>query len=330
MHQFIHSQWQKRGLWAWLLSPISILIYSLAWLKRKGYQLSVFKAQRLPLPIIVVGNLSVGGTGKTPLVIYLCQLLKEKGFRPAIISRGYKSKEGQQSQLVTALSVATQVGDEAVLLAQRTGCPVMIGANRVQSVKDLIKQTDCDIVISDDGFQHLKLHRDIDILVRDASRGYGNGWCLPSGPLRESFSAQNDAHLVVHNGGEKAGKDQHFAMALHPTNPFKLSTQEESSYDSLSCMHFNAVAAIGNPERFFSMLESHSITIARHPFVDHHAFRADDLDFGDDKPLIMTEKDAVKCAPLSVNNPIWVVPVTAALSPKFDTALLDKLKSLKP
>ena len=326
MHSFLLAQWQKRGLWAWLVSPLSLLVCIVALLKRKAYRLGLFHSQTCAAPVIVVGNLTVGGTGKTPLVIYLFELLKANGYRPGIISRGYKSASQQQSLLVTPDASPEQAGDEAVLLAQRTNCPVMIGADRVKSAQDLLSQTDCNVIISDDGFQHLRLRRNIDILVRDAARGYGNGWCLPSGPLRESFSAQDDADFVIHNGGSKSGKAGHFQMQLDLGNPFELSSGKESQYQDLSSQHFHAVAAIGNPERFFSALEYAGLSISRHAFADHHHYAAADLRLGDDKPIIMTQKDAVKCTQLTLSNPVWVAPVDAALSSDFDAALLSKLK----
>lgn len=361
MHQFIARQWQKRALWAWFFSPLSLAVCALTWLKRKGYQLGICQAARLNVPVIVVGNLTVGGTGKTPLVIYLCQLLIKNGYRPGIISRGYRLKnqphQGQYREqyreqylgLVTAQTAPSQVGDEAPLLAERTGCPVMIGSNRVRTARRLLAQTHCDLIISDDGFQHLKLHRDLDLIVRDTQRGYGNGWCLPSGPLREPHCAQKAADFVVHNGGDApepkspepkaaaespeskptATPQRHYAMTLNPANPVTLNRKQQTTFANLSNATVHAVAAIGNPERFFLMLERLGLNIIRHPFRDHHAFSAEDLAFGDDKALLMTEKDAVKCAKLALSVTLWVVPVSAQLSREFDQAIINKLNQLR-
>lgn len=330
MHHFLVAQWQKRGLWAWLVSPLSLLICVVAKLKRNAYRYGLLRSKACAVPVIVVGNLTLGGTGKTPLIIYLCELLKTHGYRPGIITRGYKSASGQQSKLVSTVTPPSLVGDEAVLLAQRANCPVMIGSDRVKSARGLLKQTDCNVILSDDGFQHLRLHRDIDILVRDAARGYGNGWCLPSGPLREPFGAQNDADFVIHNGGTKSGNESHFKMQLQLDRPVGLNHHKESSFSELKSQSFHAVAAIGNPERFFLALEQVGLNITRHSFADHHHFTADDLHFTDDKPIIMTQKDAVKCSLLAMSNPAWVAPVDTVIGDEFDTALLTQLERYNP
>ncbi len=338
MHVFIQRQWQRKGLWAWAFSPLSAMVWAAAWLKRRGYQLGWLKSRACSVPVIVVGNLSVGGTGKTPLVIYLCHLLIEQGYRPGVISRGYKAKKEGEPHLVETDSSAAQVGDEPLLIAQRTGCPVMVSPQRYASAQRLIDEHGCDVIISDDGFQHLQLKRDVDILLQD-SRGHGNGWCLPSGPLREGRNAQAAAHFLVHHDSGVQQKiltaidDEHTqTMQLQMGTAYKLGTTETCSLAQLKAasqvLPLHAVAGIGDPERFFRALRSIGLVVQPHPFADHYAYVASDFDFADTADVLITEKDAVKCQYLNLKQTVWVLPVTAELSTGFDEALLAQLASI--
>ncbi len=325
MQQFIHRQWQKRGLWAWALSPLSLLVCAVAAIKRKAYVVGLRKSHGCDAPVIVVGNLTVGGTGKTPMVIYLCDLLKAQGFHPGVISRGYKSNAANKPILVSQYNDASEVGDEPRLICERTQCPVMVSTNRVQSANTLVQSHGCNVIVSDDGFQHLKLKRDIDILVKDAQRGYGNGWCLPSGPLREGPLAKQDADFIVINGGKVVGEPS-FNMQLILGQPYALQSKQKTQFDTLRHQSLRAIAAIGNPMRFFNALREQNLMITESPYDDHHVFTAADLE--SNKPIIMTEKDAVKCAQLPTTSEVWVVPVSAELSADFDAQLLSKLNTL--
>ena len=278
------------------------------------------------MPVIVVGNVSVGGSGKTPLVIYLAKLLLDNGYQPGIICRGYKGKARSWPQAVSDKSCVEQVGDEAVLLAKSTQCPVMAGPVRAQAAQQLIKQTTCNVILSDDGFQHLKLARDIDVVVVDSKRGLGNGWCLPSGPLRERQSALQKADFLVHHG---LNEDTTNGYAMH------LSSGELETLDGDVVIHnsikkqpVHAVTGIGHPQRFFDALRSLGFNIIEHAFADHHAYTVQDINFKDDHVIITTAKDAVKLAKLDLQSVIYVLPVQAQLTQKFNADFLKKLNNI--
>ena len=332
MHQFLLRAWQKRGLWAWLTSPLGGLVCLLASLKRKAYARSYLKQKRLSVPLIVVGNLGVGGAGKTPVVAHLSKMLLEQGYRPGILCRGYKGKADSWPQLATAQSDPLLLGDEPVMLAMQTDLPVMAGPDRAASATQLIDQHNCNVLISDDGFQHLKLARDIDIVVIDGERGFGNGWCLPSGPLRESPSALRTADMLVMHGELTAslpGENTSYTMQLQPGTPYHLGEYSQSNDPpppEQSTLH--AIAGIGHPQRFFTLLRKLGFEIIEHAFPDHHTYAQADLEFTDALPLITTEKDAIKLAHIESDRTIWVLPVIADLEAAFDAVILEKLRHL--
>jgi tetraacyldisaccharide 4'-kinase len=317
--------WYSRKPLVWLLLPLSGLFFLLSSIRRLFYRLGVLSSYRASIPIIIVGNISVGGTGKTPLVVWLCQFLRDQGFKPGIINRGYQGKATTWPQQVTESSDAAQVGDEAVLIAQRTGCPVVAGPKRIDSVK-LLEQQGCDIVISDDGLQHYALQRDIEIAVIDGERRVGNGFLLPAGPLRERVGRLRQVDLIVCNGGR--AEQGEFLMqviasdVVSVTDPAKrrpLSTFAEK--------RVIAVAGIGNPERFFCTLTQAGVEIVRRIFPDHHHFSAADLQTTDN-PLLMTEKDAVKCRTIAPADS-WYLSVEAKFNDDFTQHLKLCLNQLK-
>jgi len=331
MQAFLRAQWNKRGLWAWLWLPLSLLVCLLARLKRNAYRWGLLKSYRVSIPVIVVGNLSVGGAGKTPLVAYIADLLSKQGYRPGIISRGYKGSADTWPQNVTPSSDPARVGDEPVMLAKLTGCPVAAGANRQLSAQHLINDKGCDVILSDDGFQHLKLARDINILVFDTTfkGGLGNRWCLPSGPLREPPSARNAADFQVFNGGSaSADKAGSYNMTLLAGKIYALSNKQLANIKTLKQQPLHAVAGIGSPARFFESTRNLGLTIIEHSFDDHHPFTASDLEFDDCYEVITTEKDAIKLARIKNKTRIWVLPVHARLDDPFDIDLLKKLRPL--
>lgn len=279
----------------------------------------------LPTPVIVVGNISVGGNGKTPLVIYLVERLRANGRAPGIVSRGYGGR-ANTPQAVSPDSDPRQVGDEAVLLAGRCRCPVVVGKDRVAAAQALLLDYACDVVVADDGLQHYALARDIEIAVIDGQRRFGNGFCLPAGPLREPPRRLREVDWVVGNGSAKAGE---ILMTLHAEHAHRLSEAKESRALRGFRVPVHAIAGIGNPQRFFTTLREHGLTLYEHPFPDHHRFSAGDLDFGDDLPILMTEKDAVKCRPWASER-CWYVPVCARLdaSAAFERALLARLHEI--
>ncbi len=315
--------WYSNNPLSVLLVPLSWLFCLVAVLRRIAYRTGLRKITRLPVPVIVVGNISVGGTGKTPLVAWLVEYLKQAGYAPAIVSRGYGGNAPRWPQQVNAGSDPALVGDEAVLLARRSGCPMAVAPNRVAAARKVLESAACDIIISDDGLQHYALGRDIEIAVIDGARRFGNGYCLPAGPLREPQGRLNSVDLVVVNNGQ-AGQGQ-FSMRLRSgliRNLCDESMMRQSAEFQGQVIH--AVAGIGHPARFFDHLKSLGMTIIEHAFPDHHPFVAQDIQFGDNAPVIMTEKDAVKCRGFA-GAQHWYLPVDAELDEDFGKQLLNLL-----
>ncbi len=308
--------------------PLSLLLAPLSWLfclvslaRRFAYRSHLFAVHRLKIPVIVVGNIVVGGTGKTPLVIWLAGFLKEQGHRPGIVCRGYGGSARFWPQQVRPDSDPTMVGDEAVLIAQRTRCPVAAGPDRVAAAQAVTTYTDCDVIISDDGMQHLALGRDLEIAVVDGVRRHGNGRCLPAGPLREPVTRLGQVDLVVANGKAARGEFEMALVAGLPTNvQDNIRTQ---SLDSFKATPVHALAGIGHPERFFLQLRRAGLSVLRHEFPDHHTFTREEIDFGDNLPVLMTEKDAVKCR-LLAGPRHWYIPVEA----QPHTLLADRVLAL--
>lgn len=323
---WLTQKWYQRHPSRWLLTPLSALYRIVIWLRKKTYQLGWLKQYQLSVPVIIVGNLTVGGTGKTPFVIWLAHQLKAAGFTPGIISRGYGGQQLDSPQLVTANSSPSQFGDEPVLLAQHTGCPVFVFPKRVAAGKKLLETTNCDIIIADDGLQHYALKRDIEIVIVDGIRHFGNQHCLPAGPLREPLSRLNEIDFLIFNGGNHPHGHQ---MHLHAEALFNITdpTQQRTLTD-FSGQTIHAVAGIGNPERFFSQLREQNITLIPHAFPDHHPYQKSDLNFPIKHPIIMTEKDAVKCHSFMSDN-IWILPVEAQLEPDFTAQLNQRIKALR-
>lgn len=271
------------------------------------------------MPVVVVGNITVGGTGKTPLVIALVGWLRQQGMRPAVISRGY-GREREETALVTPEMEATVAGDEPLLISREGGVPVYVGVDRVAAAERAVADGECDLLVLDDGLQHYRLQRDIEIVVVDGERQFGNGLCLPAGPLREPRSRLGEVDAVVVNGE---------GMRLQPQSLYRLGQPEQQqSLESLAGETVHAVAGIGNPQRFFAMLEGAGLKVISHPFPDHHQYNGDDFQFpaGRELPILMTEKDAVKCSRTMVgeDREAWVVPVKA----QFDNELEQLLKTI--
>jgi tetraacyldisaccharide 4'-kinase len=269
-----------------------------------------------------VGNLTTGGTGKTPLVTWLVDFLRASGYRPGVIARGYKGRARHWPQPVRADSDPLIAGDEAVLLAVRCGCPIVVGPDRVAAARALLEQGECDLIVSDDGLQHYALERDIEIAVIDGERRFGNGFCLPAGPLREPPGRLTEADLVVVNGSGRPGE---YPMTMRLERAVSLESgidpRELASFDR---QWVHAVAGIGNPGRFFARLRQAGIRLEEHVFPDHHVYVAEVLEFGDDRPVVMTEKDAVKCRNLGLRNS-WYIPVTIEMTAEFGARVLDLL-----
>ncbi|NEX21531.1 tetraacyldisaccharide 4'-kinase [Thiorhodococcus mannitoliphagus] len=317
--------WYGASPVARLLVPLSWLYCGIVRLRRLAYRWALLRSEHLGVPVIVVGNLSVGGTGKTPLTLYLAGLLRAHGWTPAIIARGYGGRSQSWPQFVEADSDPQQVGDEPVLLAARSGCAVVAGPDRVAAGRLVIERAGCDILLSDDGLQHYALARDLEIALVDGQRGFGNGHCLPAGPLREPAQRLTQADLVVY----KDGAGQGLAMRLVPGALVNLVDPRcRRGLEALRGSGVLAVAGIGDPERFFALLESHGLSIERRPFPDHYSYTGSDVASWGDRVVIMTEKDAVKCAAFAAPNH-WYLPVQAQLDDAFDTQFLSKLIELR-
>ena len=313
--------WSRRGAIAWLLWPASLLFGMAVFLRRLSYRLRLLKSHDAGLPVIVVGNLSVGGSGKTPLVLRIVEILKEQGWKPGVVSRGYGGK-AQAPREATIASDPAEVGDEPMLLARRSGCPVWVAPDRPAACRALRAQhPECDVIVSDDGLQHYPMRRALEICVLD-ERALGNGFLLPAGPLREPRARLRSVDaVVVHGESAEPG----YRMALEGDKLVRFTdARDVRAAKSFAGQRVHAVAGIGDPRRFFLQLARFGLKLVPHPFPDHHAFRAEDLAFGDADPVVMTEKDAVKCKRFAQAH-FWVFPVGAALDPAFQRWLLEKL-----
>ncbi|MFY9317117.1 MAG: tetraacyldisaccharide 4'-kinase [Burkholderiales bacterium] len=324
--------WTRRGAIAWLLWPASLVFAVVVRVRRVFYKLKIFGSKHPGIPVIVVGNLSAGGSGKTPLVLRIAEILKEHGWKPGIVSRGYlggaRGAGGRADAPREATIAADQaeVGDEPMLLARRSGCPVWVAPDRVQACLALRAQhPECDVIVSDDGLQHYALARDLEICVVD-ERSLGNGFLHPAGPLREPRARLRSVDaVVVHGKSEQPG----YRMTLEGDQLVCMTDARAlRTAKSFAGQRVHAVAGIGDPKRFFLQLARFGLKPVPHPFPDHHPFRADDLAFGDKDPVVMTEKDAVKCKRFAQAH-FWVFPVRAALDPAFQRWLLEKLGGSK-
>lgn len=283
-------------------------------LRRSLYRIGVLHTHALPVPVVVVGNLTVGGTGKTPLVIALVEALRTRGRKPGVVSRGYGGKVGHP-RLIDDASKPAECGDEPLLIHRATGAPVAVGRDRVAAARLLLVQG-CDVVIADDGLQHYALARDVEICVLDGARRFGNERLLPAGPLREPLARLASVAFRVCNGGVPQDGEIAMGLVAGAALPVGDDARAPRLLAQFAGQRVHAVAGIGNPTRFFTMLRTAGLVVDEHPFADHHAFVAADFDFGDDAPVVMTQKDAVKCAVFAQPN-WWQVPVRAALAPGF-------------
>ncbi len=307
-----------------LLVPLSWLFRAAVALRRLAYRRGWKSARRLPVPVIVAGNLTVGGAGKTPLAIWLAEFLAAAGYKPGVISRGYGGCKRAEPLAVFPESDPFEAGDEPVLIARRTGRPVYVFSRRAEAGRALLAATDCDVLIADDGLQHYALARDVEIVVVDGERGFGNGYCLPAGPLREPIERLSEADLIVRRGEPREGE---YLMTLVGDEAVNLA--DESLRKPLAGfvgVKLCAVAGIGNPGSFFTHLRKAGLDFEERPFPDHHRYRPEDLRFGDDVTVLMTEKDAVKCQGIAGER-FWYVPVRAELPPEFGERLLQLLKA---
>ncbi len=314
-----------------VVSRLLASVYGSVVIARKHfYRTMPHSVYRAPVPLIVVGNLTVGGTGKTPVVIALLDYLTKHGYHPGVISRGYGGQADAYPELVAVQSEPAKVGDEPVLIARKTAVPVVVDPKRKRGIKHLLhQQPQVDIIVSDDGLQHLAMARDIEILIVDGVRRFGNEYLLPAGPLREPLTHKNQVDFCLCNGGVALADE--LPMSLTLSDCIGLSGLIGGERQALS--HFigkpvHAVAGIGNPQRFFQALSELGLEVIQHAFPDHHVFSQSELQFNDDLPVLLTEKDAVKCQKFTLEN-TWVVPAAAKLPAVFYTELLLKLQRIK-
>ncbi|MCL4117858.1 UNVERIFIED_CONTAM: hypothetical protein GTU68_005048 [Idotea baltica] len=310
--------WYQGNPFLYLLRPLEILYRYIVSRKRRLFLQGKTDIYRAPVPVIIVGNITVGGTGKTPLIVWMINYCEKKGLKVGVISRGYGAKPPKYPWRVHENQLATVAGDEPLLIVQRTSVPLMIGANRSSSIKALLQEEKIDIILCDDGLQHYKLARDLEILLIDAVRNLGNKRCIPEGPLREPVDRLDSVDAVVYNG-------------LQPHKIINLVTGEVKEITSLKGTRWHAVAGIGNPQRFFDTLTATGCRIIPHVFSDHATYQKKSLLFSPSLPLIMTEKDAVKCNEFACDN-WWYLSVNAVPSQSFilwfDEVLVNQLKVL--
>ncbi|MEQ1837676.1 MAG: tetraacyldisaccharide 4'-kinase [Candidatus Nitrotoga sp.] len=320
---WLEKQWYE-------LSPIHIFLGTFSFVfriitvsRRLFYRSGILKSTKLPVPVIIIGNITVGGTGKTPLTLWLAQQLIKHGWHPGIISRGYGGSNATP-QAVNTDSDPAAVGDEPALIAQRKICPVWIGRDRAAAGQALLQaHPECDVILSDDGLQHYQLQRDVEVMLIDGVRKFGNGMLLPAGPLREPPSRLDSVDAVVlHGGGEAADA---YSMKLQGDTFYNLlNPQITAKTADFRDTDNHAVAGIAAPERFFDYLRELGLRTRTHPYPDHHQFAADDFNFRGAEAIFMTEKDAVKCATFA-DEKYWVLRVNAHLPPTFIKFILDKL-----
>ena len=321
---FVVDSWYNKSIWLYLLYPFSLLFSYLTSRRRRKFLKNKSKSYESETPIIVVGNLTIGGTGKTPLVKYIATELINRGFKPGIVSRGYGGKFKETLKVDENTSVK-ETGDEAQILS-KLNIPFYIDKNRVRAVDQINKNHDCDVIISDDGLQHYKMERDIEIAVIDGKRRFGNKLTFPAGPLRESIKRLDSVDFIVNNTGPTEEKE--FLMNISPSEFVHLKSGKSYKIDEWP-MHnqVHAVAGLGNPGRFFDLLGKLGFDIIRHPFPDHHNFHSSDIFYLDHLPIVMTEKDASKCKDFD-NNKIWYLKIDADVNNKFIDQLQNKLEEI--
>ena len=351
--------WQRQAAWLWLLLPVSWLYGFITLLRRQAYKVGLFAGYRAPIPVLVIGNITVGGSGKTPLIITLVNHLQKQGIKVGIISRGYGGDSSQMPALVRADSLPSIVGDEPSLIVNMTGAAMAVCPNRKQAITTLLNAyPDLQLIIADDGLQHYALQRDIEWIVVDASRGFGNQQLLPTGFLREPISRLQGANVVYHEKADMTATDdnnqaQSTRLTMHlqaeKLQPLWSSTAElDSSIVTEAKMpvpnsRVHAVSGIGYPQRFFDTLASLGFDVIGHPYPDHYDFSLDELLQYTEQPIIVTSKDAVKIRALLIDatsrqplseeyqelaNRLWVLPVTAVLSDSCYGSLQQQLKAL--
>lgn len=330
--RYLKKHWRQITWLSFLLLPLSLIYYFTSLLRSALFKWGIFTKIKINAPVIIIGNISVGGTGKTPLVIWLVKLLQKNNFKPGVVTRGYGRKKGVQTLVIQAHNTVSETGDEPAIIYQNCKCPVVVDADRARGAHKLVTEYQCNIVISDDGLQHYKLERDVEIAVVDGTRGHGNGLCLPAGPLREPVTRLHSVDaVVVNNPSVHFGHKNEFKMTLEandPVNVFDRNQSRELNYFNGKTVH--ALAGIGNPEHFFEKLSALGMKLIQHTFPDHYHYRTRDVTFAK-YPVMMTEKDAVKLwsnkeINISDESQYWYLPVSANLPQEFEHFILNRIK----
>ena len=337
IRKLVIASWQNVNWLTVLLLPLSLVYWLVFSINKALYAMGLKQVHKVSVPVIVVGNLTVGGTGKTPMVIHLFEQLRDHGYSPGIISRGYQSSAGDDPLIVRPNTPVGRAGDEAAMIVRRTQAPMVVCADRRAACDILLDEFSVDIVISDDGLQHHALARDVEICLIDSTTTQNNKWLLPAGPYREPLSRLDSFDFLVRHQAlnndistEEKLASNLFSMQLEASAPISLNSlsgidQQVNEFDATKSIH--AVAGIANPRRFFDTCRSLGYTIVENAFADHHAYTEDDLNFGESAQILMTEKDAVKC--VEFKNPRhWLLPVDAKLQVGFIEAVVKKLKSI--
>ena len=342
----IENSWRSRGPIAVLLLPVSWLYRAVLSLRRLAYQQGWIAPVAVPLPVVVVGNLSIGGTGKTPLCAYLVERFSQDGWRPAIVSRGYGGVRRELAHIVDENDSPSEVGDEPILLFEQTGVPVCVCVHRAVAVQKIAEATNANIVFADDGLQHLSMPRVAEVLVVDGQRGFGNRWVLPAGPLRDSFSSVKNVNIVAIqvpsaavpiqtesitelHGSLKASPLRRIKatalqqqFSLEATNATQLRMGNSMALSDFSGQRVHAVAGIGHPQRFFDSLTQRGITVIEHAKADHADYCLADIEFGDDLPVLVTVKDAVKLKKLvGLPDNVWQINTQVVVSDSLNVAI---------
>lgn len=330
LHRFVQETWYGAGRARWILLPLSGLYWLVVTVRRSLYRLQLLRQVRLPVPVIVVGNLTAGGTGKTPVTVWLAEAMRARGFSPGIVSRGYGGSKSSSPMRVDGRSDPAVVGDEPVLLARRTALPVSVDRNRVKAAQMLVEDG-VDLIIADDGLQHLRLARSYEICVVDGRRWLGNRLLLPAGPLRDTTTRLCEVDQILVNGGpvpvcDSATEQNAIAFELESCEARRLNGSLIRPLAGFAGTTVHAVAAIGNPDRFFRQLRDADIQVIEHAWPDHAALTTADLNFGDDFEVLMTEKDAVKIGS-QAGDRYWYVPVNLVMDPALASPWLAQIES---
>ncbi len=330
LYRWIHRVWYEGGTGYWPLLPLSGLYWLIIKSRRLLFVCGVLKSKNVGVPVIVVGNITAGGTGKTPVSVWLARSLTERGFKPGIVSRGYGGSKSSSPMRVDAASDPAVVGDEPVLLAKRSGCPVAVDSDRVRAAGMLVDDG-ADLIISDDGLQHCRLARSYEICVIDGTRWLGNRLILPAGPLRETASRLLDVDQILVNGrlrdeSETATEQNAIGFGLVASEVCRLNGSLTRLIERFADTTVHGVAAIGNPQRFFDLLRAQGMQVIEHAYPDHAVIDPADLKFDDQFDILMTEKDAVKMG-TRLGDRFWYVPVDLHMDPVLAGPWLEQIDS---